>query len=82
MSLTIDLEIRAALSTFAISRPSIKEWQSASPEDIIEISPPNWNPQQHASHNSPMAMAHAALEYLRESGDEQFLFLRTLLESY
>ena len=38
---TIDLEIRAALSTFAISRPTIEEWQSANPEDIIEISPPN-----------------------------------------
>ena len=25
----------------------MEEWQSADPADIIEISPPNWNPQEH-----------------------------------
>jgi hypothetical protein len=29
---------------------------------------------------NPVAIAHAALERLRESGDESFLFLRTILQ--
>lgn len=34
----------------------------------------------HAAANNPIAVAHAALQHLRESGDEHFLFLRTVLE--
>ena len=48
-------------------------------EAFLQQPPPNWNSTS-AGANNPMAVAHAALEYLRESGDEQFLFLRTILE--
>ena len=34
----IDLKTRAALSTFAIMKPTWEEWSNADPEDIIEIS--------------------------------------------
>ena len=54
---TIDLEMRAALSTFVILRPIMQEWLSANAEDIIEISPGNWNPQEH--HEEALANAPA-----------------------
>jgi hypothetical protein len=46
-------------------------------EHYLRTPPASLNPQQH---NNPIAVAHAALETLRDSGDESFLFLRTILE--
>eukprot|EP00977_Amphora_coffeiformis_P009278 scaffold2103_cov185-Amphora_coffeaeformis.AAC.23 len=34
-----------------------------------------------AHHSNPIAVAHAALESLRDSGDEHFLFLRSIIET-
>jgi CRM1 C terminal len=36
--------------------------------------------KNHSNNNNPMAVAHAALETLRNNGDPRFLFLRTILE--
>ena len=32
---------------FAIMKPTWEEWSNADPEDIIEISSEDWNPQEH-----------------------------------
>ena len=42
---------------------------------LLSIPPPHCN-----NNSNPTAIAHAAFQALRDSGDEQFLFLRVLLE--
>ena len=32
---------------FPISKPTYKEWVNASPNDVINIAIPNWNPHEH-----------------------------------
>ncbi|KAL7567842.1 hypothetical protein ACA910_000584 [Epithemia clementina (nom. ined.)] len=49
-------------------------------EAFLQQPPPNWNPPSSLVANNPMAIAHAGLEYLRESGDDQFLLVRVVLE--
>lgn len=46
-------------------------------EQVLTIPPASLHPHQH---NNAIAVAYAALEYLRDSGDDQMLFLRTILE--
>ena len=43
----IDLETKAAFPTFKISKPSVKEYESATDEKIIDIAFENWNHQEH-----------------------------------
>lgn len=43
---------------------------------LLSVPPPNFA----GNRSSAPAVAHAALQALRDSGDEQFLFLRTILE--
>ncbi len=57
-------------------------------ENLLTLPPPGWTPPLAASSSSSqqqqqlgMFIAHAALQALRESGDEQFLFLRTMIET-
>jgi hypothetical protein len=47
-------------------------------EHLLSIAPPTLDT---AHHNNPVAVVHAALESLRDSGDANFLFLRTVIES-
>ena len=49
-------------------------------EAFLQKPPPNWNSMSPQATSNPMAIAHAALEYLRESGDEGYLFIRFVLE--
>src|SRR5210317_2649445 len=44
-NITIGLTTRAALSTFVLSHPSWEQWIRASPDQIVDISQENWNPQ-------------------------------------
>src|SRR5210317_1676739 len=46
-NVTIGLQTRAALSTFVLSRPSWDQWVHATPDQIVDISQENWNPQLH-----------------------------------
>ena len=46
---------------------------------ILSAPPPNWQPPPGPPPN-PITILHASLEHLRNTGDEQYLFLRTLLE--
>mgnify|MGYP000393600722 CR=1 FL=1 len=45
---------------------------------ILSTPPPNWQPPPGPP--NPITILHASLEHLRNTGDEQYLFLRTLLE--
>src|SRR5210317_1412612 len=46
-NITIGLMTRAALSTFVLSFPSWEQWIHALPDQIVDISQENWNPQLH-----------------------------------
>src|SRR5210317_2125751 len=46
-NITIGLQMRAALSTFVLSRPSWDQWIHAALDQIVDISRENWNPQLH-----------------------------------
>src|SRR5210317_495160 len=46
-NITIGLQTRAALSTFVLSHPSWEQRIHATPDQIIDISQENWNPQLH-----------------------------------
>lgn len=48
-------------------------------QHLLTIPPPSL-PASH--HHNAVSVAHAALQALRESGDERFLFLRSILEVY
>ena len=43
----IDLKIGDTLLTFTVTKPTMEEWLNASPEDIIQMGIPNWNPKEH-----------------------------------
>lgn len=47
--------------------------------NILLQPPPNWQPPPSGSPN-PIVILHASLEHVRNTGDEQYLFLRTILE--
>ena len=54
---------------------------SATAELQLLLSTPPNNPEwKHQTPNNPIAIAHASLQALRDSGDERFLFLRTIIE--
>ncbi|KAL7538850.1 hypothetical protein ACHAXR_011286 [Thalassiosira sp. AJA248-18] len=46
---------------------------------VLSTPPPNWQPPPGPPPN-PITILHASLEHLRNTGDEHYLFLRTLLE--
>src|SRR5210317_274479 len=46
-NITIGLQTRAVLSTFVLSQPSWDRWVHATPDQIVDISQENWNPQLH-----------------------------------
>lgn len=46
---------------------------------LLSQPPPNWQPPPGPPPN-PITILHASLEHIRNTGDEQYLFLRTLLE--
>ncbi len=48
-------------------------------QQVLSTPPPNWQPPHGAPPNS-IAILHASLEHLRNTGDEQYLFLRASLE--
>jgi len=48
-------------------------------QQVLSTPPPNWQPPLGAPPNA-IAILHASLEHLRNTGDEQFLFLRSTLE--
>lgn len=46
---------------------------------VLSTPPPNWQPPTGAPVNS-ISILHASLEHIRATGDERYLFLRTILE--
>jgi len=48
-------------------------------QQVLSTPPPNWQPPLGAPPNS-IAILHASLEHLRNTGDEHYLFLRATLE--
>ncbi|KAL9179867.1 hypothetical protein ACHAXT_007837 [Thalassiosira profunda] len=46
--------------------------------NILSAPPPGWHPPPGPA--NPIAILHASLEHLRNTGDEQYLFLRAILE--
>jgi len=54
------------------------EGSTESLRQILSTAPPNWQPPPGPP--NPITVLHASLEHLRNTGDEQYLFLRTILE--
>ena len=48
-------------------------------QQVLSTAPPNWRQHNQQQHN-PIAIAHASLQALRDSGDERHLFLRSIFE--
>ena len=48
-------------------------------QQVLSTPPPNWQPPLGAPSNA-ITILHASLEHLRNTGDEQYLFLRATLE--
>ena len=47
MDRTIHLTTRAALSTFTVTKPTLKEYLDTPEEEILDIAIEHWNPQEH-----------------------------------
>jgi len=73
---TIIPEINVVSSNMASSATSAV----AQLEHLLTLPPPNHPTHAHGGNHNPMAIAHAVLEHLRESGDEKSLFLHCVLE--
>jgi len=47
---------------------------------ILSTPPPNWQPPPGGGPSNPITILHASLEHIRNTGDEQYLFIRVILE--